>query len=136
MIQPADRESPSSATPAAADEAPVARFRLRLTQGARIAVGPGRIELLEAVRDAGSITAAARSLDMSYRRAWMLLDELNRSLRAPVVESVHGGAQGGGSRLTETGLELVRLYRRIEQIAARACRDDIEALTELLGEHG
>ena len=133
MSQPADRESRSPATPAAADPAPVARFRLRLTQGARIAVGPGRIELLEAVRDAGSITAAARSLDMSYRRAWMLLDELNRCLRAPVVESVHGGARGGGSRLTETGLELVRLYRRIEQTAARACRDDIDALSALLG---
>ncbi len=110
----------------------MARFRLRLTLGARIAVGPGRIELLEAVRDAGSITAAARSLGMSYRRAWMLLDDLNRCLRAPVVESVHGGAQGGGSRLTDTGLELVRLYRHIEQTAALACAEDLELLKALL----
>ena len=134
MADPAARKPRDAAARPAPGEAPVARFRLRVTQGGQIAVGPGRIELLEAVRDAGSISAAARSLDMSYRRAWMLLDELNRCLRAPVVESVHGGAQGGGSRLTDTGRELVRLYRNIELSAARACRDDIEALTALLAQ--
>jgi molybdate transport system regulatory protein len=132
MSDPAARKAPAPAARQAAEAAAVARFRLRLTKGTHIAVGPGRIELLEAVRDAGSITAAARDLGMSYRRAWMLLDDLNRCLRAPVVESVHGGAQGGGSRLTATGLELVRLYRRIEQTAARACGEDIEALKALL----
>ncbi len=132
MPDPAARKAPQPATSQASEYAPEVRFRLRLTQGARIAVGPGRIELLEAVREAGSITAAARGLGMSYRRAWMLLDDLNRCLRAPVVESVHGGAQGGGSRLTDTGLELVRLYRHIEQTAQRACGEDIEALKGLL----
>jgi molybdate transport system regulatory protein len=132
MADPAARKPQDPAAPPAPGEVPVARFRLRVTRGGQIAVGPGRIELLEAVRDAGSISAAARSLDMSYRRAWMLLDELNHCLRAPVVESVHGGAQGGGSRLTETGRDLVRLYRNIELTAARACRDDIEALSALL----
>ncbi len=133
MPDPAAPKAPELPATQAPEDAPVARFRLRLTQGARIAVGPGRIELLEAVRESGSITAAARSLGMSYRRAWMLLDDLNRRARAPVVESVHGGAQGGGSRLTDTGQELVRLYRHIEQTAARACGEDIEALKALLG---
>ncbi|HTP74111.1 MAG TPA: LysR family transcriptional regulator, partial [Burkholderiaceae bacterium] len=69
---------------------------MRITDGSVIAVGPGKIALLEAVERNGSITAAAKSLDMSYRRAWLLLDELNHSLRQPAIESVKGGIHGGG----------------------------------------
>ena len=69
--------------------APQLRFRMRVTQGDVIAVGPGKIALLEAVDKTGSITAAAKSLDMSYRRAWLLLDELNRSLRVAAVDSAN-----------------------------------------------
>ncbi len=108
------------------------RFRLRITVGDLIAIGPGKISLIEAIEQTGSITAAARRLDMSYRRAWLLLDELNRSLRAPAVESAKGGALGGGSTLTDTGRALVALYRRIEQTAEQACRGDIDRMLELL----
>lgn len=111
---------------------PKVRFRLRVTRGEHVAVGPGKVELLEAVQRTGSITAAAKSLDMSYRRAWLLLDELNACLREPAVESAQGGAHGGGSRLTRAGQELVRLYRDIEHTAARACAGDIERLKALL----
>lgn len=119
--------------PRASGPEPVARFRLRLSRDGRVAIGPGKIELLEAVQRAGSITAAAKSLGMSYRRAWLLLAELDAGLGSPAVESAQGGAHGGGTRLTQTGHELVRLYRRIEHTAARACADDIERLKALLG---
>jgi molybdate transport system regulatory protein len=107
---------------------PVFRFRPRITDGDRIAVGPGKIALLEAIGKTGSITAAAKSLDMSYRRAWLLLDELNASLRLPAVNSAKGGQHGGGSALTDRGRELIALYRRIERTAESATRADIRRL--------
>ena len=112
--------------------APVLRFRIRVTDGDKIAVGPGKIALLEAIASTGSITAAAKSLDMSYRRAWLLLDELNRSLEQPAVDSAKGGLQGGGSSLTDVGRLLITLYRRIEHRAETSCRDDITRLMSLL----
>mgnify|MGYP002146123942 CR=1 FL=1 len=105
---------------------------MRVTQGDVIAVGPGKIALLEAVDKTGSITAAAKSLDMSYRRAWLLVDELNRCLRTPAVETAKGGSQGGGCVLTAEGHALVALYRRIEDTAASACQADIRQLMGLL----
>lgn len=111
---------------------PVLRFRMRITDGDAIAVGPGKIALLEAIDKTGSITAAAKSLDMSYRRAWLLLDELNRSLRVPAIDSAKGGQHGGGSALTDAGKRLIELYRRIEQNAASACRDDIRQMMKML----
>ncbi len=110
---------------------PVARFRLRVTAGDAIFVGPGKIALLEAIRDTRSITAAAKSMGMSYRRAWVLVDELNGSLASAAVESAIGGEHGGGSTLTALGLELVDVYRRIEAMAARACAKDIARLLAL-----
>lgn len=111
---------------------PVFRFRPRITDGVSIAVGPGKIALLEAIGKTGSITAAAKSLEMSYRRAWVLLDELNRSLRLPAVDSAKGGHHGGGSALTERGRELIVLYRRIERTAESATRADIKRLMGML----
>ncbi len=69
---------------------PRIQFRLRISRGQDIAVGPGKIDLLEAIDAAGSITAAARSLGMSYRRAWLLVDTMNRCFRAPIVEAEAG----------------------------------------------
>lgn len=111
---------------------PRARFRLRVTAGDVIAIGPGKISLLEAIEQAGSITAAAKQLDMSYRRAWLLLDELNRSLRLPAVDSAKGGSAGGGSQLTDTGRALISLYRRIEATAVAANKADLRKLLALL----
>lgn len=125
------KTSPRTATTASATK-PAWRFRMRVTDGEAIAVGPGKIALLEAIAETGSITAAAKSLDMSYRRAWLLVDELNRSLRKPAVDSAKGGQAGGGTALTESGLQLVALYRGIEAKAALACKAEITQVMKLL----
>jgi len=111
---------------------PHVQFRLRISKGADIAVGPGKIDLLEAIARTGSITGAARSLGMSYRRAWLLVDTMNRCFRGPVVDAEAGGRRGGGTRLTRLGAEVVRRYRRVETRAARSGAADIAALTRLL----
>lgn len=108
------------------------KFRIRVTHGDAIAVGPGKIALLEAIEATGSITAAAKSLDMSYRRAWLLLDEMNRSLKRPAVDSAKGGQYGGGSALTAEGRALIDLYRNIEATASTACQADIKRLMGML----
>jgi molybdate transport system regulatory protein len=105
---------------------------VRITAGDAIAIGPGKIALLEAIAATGSITAAAKNLGMSYRRAWMLLDELNRSLLQRAADSAKGGQHGGGSELTEVGRRLVDLCRRIEATAEQACRADVTGLLRLL----
>ena len=89
-------------------------FRLRVTRGDDIAIGPGKIDLLEAIDRTGSITAAAKALGMSYRRAWLLVDTMNRCFKSPVVDAESGGRRGGGTALTPVGADVVRRYRRIE----------------------
>ncbi|RDU99515.1 LysR family transcriptional regulator [Trinickia dinghuensis] len=105
---------------------------MRIRLGETVAIGPGKVSLLEAIREHGSISGAARGLGMSYRRAWMLLDELNRSLSSPATLSEQGGANGGGCTLTEVGEEVVRLYRNIEQQAQQSCATQIAELSGLL----
>lgn len=111
---------------------PAARFRLRVTSGDVVAIGPGKIDLLEAIAASQSITAAAKSIGMSYRRAWILVDQINASLREPAVASAKGGEHGGGSQLTAVGKDLIARYRRIEARAAKACANDLEALLALV----
>lgn len=84
------------------------------------AIGPGKIRLLELIAETGSISAAGRAMDMSYRRAWLLLDELNRLFREPVATTAHGGRSGGGASLTPFGKRLVRGYRQMESDAHKA----------------
>ncbi len=110
------------------------RFRLRITRGADIAVGPGKIDLLESIGKAGSITAAAKALDMSYRRAWLLVDTMNRCFKGPVVEAEAGGKRGGGTQLTPLGAEVVRRYRNAETQARKAAASELRALAKLLRE--
>jgi molybdate transport system regulatory protein len=105
---------------------------MRIMAGDVIAIGPGKITLLEAIDRTGSITSAAKELDMSYRRAWLLLDEINRSLSKPAVDSAMGGRRGGGTALTDTGRRLISIYRRIEAVAASSCRSDIKQLVDML----
>lgn len=111
---------------------PRTEFRLRIRRGDDIAVGPGKIDLLEAIGATGSISAAARSLGMSYRRAWLLVDTMNRCFRTAVVEAGAGGKRGGGATLTRLGREVIERYRRIERNAARAGAADIRALRRKL----
>lgn len=108
------------------------QFRLRIHHGDQIAIGPGKVQLLEAIAQTGSITAAAKALSMSYRRAWLLVDEMNRTLREPVVQASAGGALGGGTTLTPTGEAVVRHYRAIEVKAQTAAARELAALKRLL----
>lgn len=114
-------------------ERPSFRFRMRVTVGDTVAVGPGKVRLLEAILETGSLTAAAKHIDMSYRRAWVLVNELNTALKSPAVESGKGGGNGGGSVLTPVGLQVIEQYRAIEARAAAACAAEIRSLTALFG---
>jgi molybdate transport system regulatory protein len=93
-------------------------------------VGPGKIALLEAIAEAGSISAAARSLGMSYRRAWELVAELNQTFSSPVVERITGGTGGGGAKLTRLGEALVLGFRDIEAAASRAAAAHLRRLAK------
>ena len=91
-------------------------------------IGPGKIQLLENIQSCGSISAAGRAMDMSYKRAWDLVDEINRICRQAAVERQTGGKNGGGAVLTPFGTSLVARYRRIERAAASAVRKELVAL--------
>ncbi len=109
-----------------------ARLQLRIFFGDDAMLGPGKAALLELIRDTGSISAAGREMKMSYKRAWMLVEEMNAAFRDPLVESTRGGSGGGGARVTEAGLAMLRLYRAIEETAARAGAEDILILKSML----
>lgn len=95
-------------------------------------LGPGKAELLEHIHQTGSISAAAREMAMSYKRAWMLVEELNAAFQAPLVSSARGGRGVGGAQLTDAGAEVLRRYRAIETAAQTAVADDVEALEGML----
>ena len=108
------------------------RFRLRIGSDRELALGPGKVALLEAIQETGSISAAGRKLGMSYRRAWLLVDAMNRAFRRPVITTATGGREGGGTELTGTGAEVVRRYRKIEALASAAAAKEINALGRLM----
>jgi molybdate transport system regulatory protein len=105
-----------------------ARLTVRVDFGSDRAIGPGKIRLLETIRDTGSISRAGRQLGMSYRRAWLLVDDMNRCFREPVVTAQPGGKEGGGAALTEFGEDLVRGYRAIVAEATAATEARVNAL--------
>ncbi len=105
-------------------------IRVDLPAGTRI--GPGKIALLEAIAATGSISAAGRALGMSYKRAWDLLEALNRACEVPVAAASPGGRAGGGTVLTAAGTELVRQYRALEDAAAQAGAGPLEAMRRLV----
>jgi molybdate transport system regulatory protein len=106
----------------------MARLKLTLTMKSGARIGPGKAALLESVRSSGSISAAAREMGMDYKRAWLLVDSLNRAFDTPVVERVTGGPGGGGAVLTPFGETLLGRYRRLEAAAVRMAADDLKAL--------
>ncbi|GLH69753.1 hypothetical protein GETHPA_12860 [Geothrix rubra] len=107
-------------------------LRLRLYLGEEIALGPGKADLLEAIRDTGSIAAAGRAMGMSYRRAWLLVDTMNRCFRHPLVATERGGAARGGASLTPLGAEVLVRYRALAAVASEAAAGGAGALTALL----
>ena len=106
----------------------MARLTIRIDLSGHGAMGPGKIRLLELIGESGSISAAGRAMKMSYRRAWMLIDNLNRCFRSPVVETQLGGTRGGGAVLSALGHDVIARYRAIEQAAAQATATQLAAL--------
>lgn len=99
-------------------ETPTIRLRIDLSPDS--ALGPGKIALLEHIEATGSLSQAARELGMSYRRAWLLLDDVNRMFTDPATTASVGGSGGGGAQLTDLGRAIVKVYREIEDAAEKA----------------
>ena len=108
------------------------KLTLRVELGSGRALGPGKIRLLEAIDTSGSITHAGRNLGMSYRRAWMLVDDMNNCFRDPVIEAQPGGRHGGSATLTPFGKRLIERYRAIEADALVATSKHLQAITASL----
>jgi molybdate transport system regulatory protein len=109
------------------------RIRLHIHVGENHSLGPGKAALLEAIRDTGSISSAARSLGMAYRHAWELVDDLNAGFATGVVETVAGGKDGGGARLSPFGEELLARFREMEAITEAAIAPALAKLSRHLG---
>jgi len=107
------------------------KLKIQLLCGDEIAMGPGKADLLDAIAAHGSISAAARAMDMSYRRAWLLVDAMNRCWSTPLVETSPGRAQGSGARLSDSGSRVLDRYRKLQHALAStahgALLDDLDA---------
>jgi molybdate transport system regulatory protein len=114
--------------PTSAASRPADRLSIRLDLACGARIGPGKVAVLEEIARSGSISAAGRALKMSYRRTWELVEELNRTLGTPVVETAAGGSGGGGTVLTKAGRAVVSSYRAIEMDTALAARKHLQAL--------
>lgn len=107
-------------------------IKIHLPYGEVSAIGPGKADLLEAIDRSGSISAAARAMGMSYKRAWDLVDTMNHSFREPLIATATGGSHGGGAQVTEFGYEILRRYRDMEVKANQAVAAEIAELITLL----
>ena len=108
------------------------KTRIRIILDEEIALGPGKTDLLEAIEKTGSISSAAKSLGLSYRRAWDMVDIMNRSFKEPLVLGTKGGKRGGGSTLTPMGKQLVLIYRKMEKKALGAVQKEWTLVESLL----
>ncbi|WP_291008973.1 LysR family transcriptional regulator [Hoeflea sp.] len=108
------------------------KLRLKLTFDSGLTLGPGKADLLQGIAADGSISAAGRRMRMSYKRAWMLVEEMNAAFEAPLVESSRGGASGGGARLTAAGEAVLAHYRKLEAITLTQGADEISGIARLL----
>lgn len=107
----------------------IRKTTIRIDFDIGVRLGPGKAQLLELIEEHGSIRAAGASIGMSYRRAWLLSDEINRMFREPSIFTRHGGKSGGGAGLTEFGRELLSRYRRMEAAMLKAADTDLAWLS-------
>lgn len=107
-------------------------IKIQVPYGEVIAIGPGKADLLEAIHSNGSISSAGRAMGMSYKRAWDLVNIMNKSFRQPLVATATGGSHGGGAQVTEFGFEVLRRYRDIEAKANQAVMAELADLHGLL----
>jgi len=106
--------------------------QIRILFRKAIAMGPGKADLLRAIDQTGSISAAARQMEMSYRRAWLLVDTMNQAFKWPVVVTLTGGKAGGGAAVTEFGKEVLQRYSDMEKIATASVAREIRQFTQLM----
>jgi molybdate transport system regulatory protein len=107
-------------------------IKIHIPYGDVSAIGPGKADLLEAIDRSGSISAAARDMGMSYKRAWDLVDTMNKSFREPLVATATGGSHGGGAQITEFGFEVLRRYRDMEVKATQAVSVELGELLAMI----
>ena|SRR5690349_10308583 len=103
----------------------VLKLKVQLMRGEEIAMGPGKADLLDSIERTGSIAAAAREMDMSYRRAWLLVDVMNRCFRGPLVETGRGGSERGGASLTPLGRSVAKRYRALQKAVGRTAESHL-----------
>jgi len=108
------------------------RPRFRVLCGDDIALGPGKVELLAAIQQTGSINEAAKHMGMSYMRAWTLIKTMERCFKEPLVSALRGGTAGGGAQLTETGRQALALYQQMQNESLAASRNTWRKIQELL----
>jgi molybdate transport system regulatory protein len=101
-------------------DVPLLKIKLQIMCGSEIARGPGKADLLDAIDREGSISAAGRALGMSYRRAWSLVDVMNRCWREPLVAALPGGSAGSGAQMTPFGRKILHHYRSLQAHASKA----------------
>ena len=104
------------------------RAAIKVDFGTDVRLGPGKVRLLELVAKTGSISAAAREMEMSYRRAWLLIDELNGIFGKPVIETAVGGRSGGGAKITSHGKTVIATFRALEQGATELVQAKLAGL--------
>ena len=107
------------------------KLTVRIDLAEDAAMGPGKARLLEMIEETGSIRSAAAGMDMSYRRAWLLLRDIQEIFGVPVIRTATGGRKGGGTGLTEAGRQIVKCYRQIESKASRATATQMRTLSEI-----
>lgn len=110
-----------------------ADIRLRVMLAPRVPLGPGKAQLLQGIKETGSISAAGRRMAMSYKRAWYLVEALNSHFDGALVEATKGGRTGGGAKLTPLGVEVLEAYREMEEVAARAVAPIVRRLRRKTG---
>lgn len=108
--------------------------RVRILIGAATALGPGKVDLLEAISKTGSISAAARAMGMSYRRAWQLVDSMNKGFKEELVRTATGGRGGGGAEITGRGYDVLARFRDMEAKAAASVDAEVTAFAKLLAD--
>jgi len=108
------------------------KLQIRILLEQNIAFGPGKADLLEAIEKTGSISQAAKSMNMSYRRAWQLVDTMNQCFETALVETQTGGTHGGGAAVTALGQKVLEQYRQMEINARQALEGDYQLMSSYL----
>ena len=114
------------------EKGPILQFRLRVLHKEEIAFGPGKADLLAAIQSHGSISKGAKSLGMSYMRAWTLVKVMNQAFQEPLIEMERGGAKGGAARLTPLGQKVLELYKDLVEASRTASQKTWSELQKLL----